>query len=77
MVFGKIIPYTCDICMELKNIININNYPNALKKNLFLCNLFLENFKSLKFSYDLGFHQIHLKNMYLHKGKYVFFVQQI
>jgi hypothetical protein len=64
--------------MELKslNIININNYPNVLKKSLFLCNLFLENFKTLKISCDLGFHQIHLKNMYLHKGKYVFAVQK-
>jgi hypothetical protein len=79
MFLGKIISYTCDICMELKvlNIINMNNYPNALKKSLFPYNLFLENFKNLKFSYDLRFHQIHLKNMYMHKGKYVFVVQKI
>jgi hypothetical protein len=79
MFFDKIVSYTCDICMELKilNKINIYNYPNALKKSLFPCNLFLENFKTLKFSYDLGFHQIHLKNMYLHKGKYVVLVHKI
>jgi hypothetical protein len=79
MFFGKIILYTCDICMELNflNIINISNYPNVLKKSLFPCNLLLENFKTLKFSYDLGFHQIHLKICFFIKGNLCFLYKKI
>jgi hypothetical protein len=38
------------------------------------CSPFLQNFKTLKFLYDLIFHQIHLMNMYFHrKGHFLLY----
>jgi hypothetical protein len=49
---------------------------NGLKNQYFACNLFLQNFKTLTFLYDLAFHQIHPMNMYLHKMGHLFVVQK-
>jgi hypothetical protein len=41
------------------------------------CNIFLQNFKILKFLNDLVSHQVHPMNMYFHRRGHVFVVQKI
>ncbi len=48
-----------------------NLFSKWLKKNPFPCNLFFQNFKSMKVLYDLVIHQIHPMNMYFHKRGHV------
>jgi hypothetical protein len=38
---------------------------------------FLQNLKTLKFLYNLVFHQVHLRNIYFHKKGHVFVVQKV
>jgi hypothetical protein len=44
--------------------------------NPLFCNPFLQNFKTLKFLFDLIFHQIHPMNMYFNKRGNVLIVQK-
>jgi hypothetical protein len=39
--------------------------------------IFFQNFKTLKFLYDLVFHQVHSMNMHFHRRGHVFFVKKI
>jgi hypothetical protein len=74
--FGKIISYTCDLHLKL-NILNPSNiffYQMVKKMSLLPCNLFLQNFKTLKFLYDLIFYQVHPMNMYSHRKGHDFVV---
>jgi len=48
----------------------------VFKMSPLFCNPFLQNFKTLKFFFDLIFHQIHPMNMYFHKRGNVFIVQK-
>jgi hypothetical protein len=63
MFFGKIISCTCDLHLKLNilNPLNIIFLSNGFKHESFAFNLFLQNFKTLKFLYDLIFHQVHRK----------------
>jgi hypothetical protein len=47
------------------------------KMNLLLCNLIFQNFKTLKFFYDLVFQLVRVMNMYFHKMGQVFVVQKV
>ncbi len=78
MFFGKIFPYTCDLHFKL-NISNPSNnfFVKWLKKNPFPCNPFLQNLKTLKFLYNLVFHQVHTMNIYFHRRGHVFVVQKV
>jgi hypothetical protein len=79
MFFGKIISYTCDLHLKLEilNPLNIIFCQMVNKMNLFLHNPFLQNFKTLKFLYNLVFHQVHLMNMYFHRRGHAFVVQKV
>ncbi len=43
----------------------------VFKNSHFPYNTFLQNFKTLKFSHDLVFHQVHPMSKYLHRRKHV------
>jgi hypothetical protein len=64
MFFGNIISYTCNLHLKL-NILNPLDIFFLL--NNWKMNLLLQNFKTLKFLYDLVFHQIQPMNMYFFK----------
>jgi hypothetical protein len=73
MFFGKIIICTSDLHLKL----DILNPLMVLKMNISSYSSFFQNFKTLKFLYDLVFHQIHPMNMYFHRRGYVFVVQKV
>ncbi len=77
MFFGKIISCTCELHLKLDilNPLNIMFCQMVLKTSLLPCNPFFQNFKTLKFLYDLVFDQIHPMNMYFHKRGHVSVVQ--
>jgi hypothetical protein len=79
MFFGKIISCTCDLNFKLDILIllNINFWSNGLKMNPLPYNLFLQNFKTLKFLYNLIFDQVHLMNMYFHRRGHGFVAHKI
>jgi hypothetical protein len=74
MFFVKIIYCACDLLLKLDilNLLNILFCQMVRKMNLLPCSPFFQNFKTLKFLYDLVFHQVHLMNMYFHKNGYAF-----
>jgi hypothetical protein len=65
--FCNIILGKCDlhIKLDILNPLNIYILSNGLKNES--CNPFLQNFKILKFLYDLEFHRVHPMNMYFHR----------
>jgi len=76
MFFGKIISYTCDLHLKLDILNPLNNlFCQMVKKWILWFVPFPSKFKTLKFLYDLVFHQVHLMNMYFHKRGHVFVVQ--
>ncbi len=79
MFFGKIISYTCDLHLKLEilNPLNIIFCQMVNKMNPFPHNPFLQNLKTLKFLYNLVFHQVHLMNMYFHRRGHAFVVQKV
>jgi len=79
LFFGKIISCTCDLHLKLDILNPLNFFLGRMVKKMSLlpCNLFLQNFKTLKFLYDLVFHQVHLMNMYFHRNGHVFVVQKV
>jgi len=76
MFFGKIISYTSELHLKLEILkpLNIMFCKMVLKMSPLPYNLFFQNFKTLKFFYDLIFYQIHPMNMYFHKRGHVFIV---
>jgi hypothetical protein len=78
MFFGKFISCTCylHIKLDILNPLNIIFYQMVKKMNPLPCNPFLQNLKTLKFLYDLIFHQVHPMNMYFHRRGHVFIVQK-
>jgi hypothetical protein len=80
MFFSKIIFYTCDLHPKLNilNPLNIIFFGQIVKEmSPLLCSPFFENFKTLNFLYDLGFHQVHPMSMYFYRRGYVFVVKKI
>jgi hypothetical protein len=76
MFFGRIISYTCDLHLKLDILNPLNNlFCQMVKKWILWFVPFPSKFKTLKFLYDLVFHQVHLMNMYFHKRGHVFVVQ--
>jgi hypothetical protein len=69
MFFGKITFCICDLHLKLNilNPLNIIFCKMVLKMSPLPCKPFLQNFKTLKFLYDLIFHQIHTMNIYFHR----------
>ncbi len=71
-----IISYTCELHQKLYILspLNISFLSNGFLNESFPCNPFLQNFKTLKFLYDLVFHWVHQMNMYFHRRGHVFVV---
>jgi hypothetical protein len=53
--------------LNILNPLNIFFYQMVYKMNPLPCNPFLQSFKTLKFLFDLVFHQVHPMNIYFHK----------
>jgi hypothetical protein len=69
MFFWKTISYTCDLHLKLDilNPLNIIFFQMVKKKSSLPYNLFLQIFKTSKFYYDFGFHQVHPMSIYFHR----------
>jgi len=79
MLFGKIFSCTCDLHLKLDilNLLNTIVLSNGLKKKSFSLQPFLQNLKTLKFLYNLVFHQVHIMNIYFHRRGHVFVVKNV
>jgi hypothetical protein len=77
--FGKTFSYTCDLYFKLDilNPLNTIFLSNGVFQNPFLCSPFLHNLRTLKFLYNLFFHQVHVMNIYFHKGAMFLFYKKI
>ncbi len=77
--FGKIISCTCDLHLKLDilNPLNIFFCQMVKTMNPLPSRPFLQNFKTLKFLYDLVFHQVHSMNIYIHRRGHVFVAQKV
>jgi hypothetical protein len=77
MFFGKIFSCTCDLHFK-PDILNALNtkyfYQMVFLKKPFPCSPFPQNLKTLKFLYNLVFHQVHIMNIYFHRKGHVFIV---
>jgi hypothetical protein len=78
LFFGKIIFYTCDLHLKLDNLnpLNIIFYQMVKKMNPLPRNPISQNFKTLKFLFDLIFYQVHPMNMYFHRRGHFFVLQK-